>query len=133
MVSALFAFPRDLLALPPVWRAWVGLMLLLNAVAPLVYFSTVEGLVVLGTFLVSAGLMMAIHRASGFVRLIGIGHFVWFPMLGWLATRVGDADSAMFAWLVALIAVNGVSLAIDVADLVRYLRGEREVTLNRPS
>jgi hypothetical protein len=133
VVNALLAFPRDLLALPPVWRAWLGVMLLLNAIAPLFYFGTVEGLVVFGTFLISAGLMMAIHRARGFVRLIGIAHFVWFPMLGWLATRVGDADGAMFAWLVALIAVNGISLAIDIVDLIRYLRGEREVTLHRPS
>ncbi len=130
-MNALLAFPRAMLTMPKTWQAWIGLMLLLNAVVPLVYFGHTEGKVVFAVFVVSAVLMMAIHYAMGFVRLIGAGHFVWFPLIAWLVPRLDNVDDTVRLWLIALIAVNGISLIIDVIDVVRYLRGERDIPLAR--
>ena len=129
-MNALLAFPRAMLTMPKVWQAWIGLMLVLNGVIPLVYFGHTEGKVVFAVFVLSALLMTAIHHAKGFVRLIGVGHFVWFPLIAWLATRLDDVDGLMRVWLIALIAVNGLSLVVDVVDLVRYLRGDRNIPVS---
>jgi len=126
-MNALLAFPRAMLAMPKMWQAWIGLMLLLNAVFPLIYFGHIEGQVVFAVFVVSAALMAAIHHAKGFVRLIGAGHFVWFPLIAWLVPRLGAVDGPVRLWLIALIAINAISLVIDVIDLIRYMRGERDI------
>ena len=130
-MKALLAFPRAMLAMPKVWQAWIGLMLLLNAIMPLIYIGHIEGKTVFAVFVVSATLMAAIHHAKGFVRLIGVGHFVWLPLIAWLVPRLEAADGPMRLWLIGLIVVNGVSLVIDVIDLIRYLRGERDIPVAR--
>jgi hypothetical protein len=40
-----------------------------------------EALVVLGTGILAATIMTVLHANLGYVRLLGIGHFVWIPML----------------------------------------------------
>ncbi len=125
-MKAFFALPRDILTMPPGWVAWMALMILLNAIVPAFLIDTAEGVAVLAAFMVAAALMMILHRLMGFVRLLGVAHFVWFPLLAWLALNLADKSGFMRLWLIALIAVNGLSLAIDVIDLVRYLRGDRE-------
>ena len=130
-MKTLLAFPRAMLTMPKIWQGWMALMVVLNAVVPLLLIKTVEGKAVLAAFVVAAALMMAIHHARGFVRLIGTGHFVWFPLLAWLATRLDAASGPMRAWLIALIVVNAVSLVIDVIELIRYLRGDREIPVVR--
>lgn len=126
-MRALLALPRDMLAMPRVWLGWMALLIALNAVAPLFLIATWEGRAVFAAFLISAMLMMAIHRVKGFVRLLGVAHFVWFPLLIWLATRLEAMSGPMRIWVITLFVVNGVSLAIDVFDLVRYARGSRDI------
>jgi hypothetical protein len=86
-----------------------------------------EAWVVLGTGLLAATIMTVLHAKLGYVRLIGVGHFVWIPMLIWLLFRLDHIpEGTLFhGWLIALIAMNTVSLLIDIIDLVRYLRGDR--------
>lgn len=124
-------FMKDMLRMPWPWVAWVGLLMLVNAGGGLVYLATLEGRVVLGTFVLAALLLTAIHARLGFVRLMGLGHFVWLPMIVWLAQRLGDAPagSALRLWLWAVIVLNGASLVIDAVDVLRYLRGERAPTI----
>jgi hypothetical protein len=132
-MHAMLAFLRDLLRMPAPWLAWLGLLGLVNLGGGLVYLGTVEGRVVLGTFLVAALLLMGLHARLGFVRLLGLGHFVWFPLISWLFTRLDAAPpgSALRAWLWAVIVLDAASLAIDTVDVARYLRGERTPTVGR--
>ncbi len=130
-MMALFAFPRALLAMPIAWQGWMALMIVLNAVVPLVLIETIEGKAVLAAFVVAVALMTAIHHAKGFVRLIGTGHFVWFPLLAWLATRLEATSGPLRAWLIALMVVNALSLVIDVFDFIRFLRGDRKIPVRR--
>ena len=75
-MNALLAFPRAMLTMPRVWQGWMALMIVLNAVVPLVLIETIEGKAVLAAFVVAVALITAIHHAKGFVRLIG----TWFVM-----------------------------------------------------
>ena len=44
-----------------------------------------------------------------------------------LAARMEAMSGPMRVWVIALFVVNGVSLAIDVFDLIRYARGSRDI------
>ncbi len=80
-------------------------------------------------------LQIAIFAAKGFVRLLGIGHIAWVPMVAWLWTRldVAPASSLFRYWLLANIVLVGLSLLIDAIDVTRYQRGEREPYLETPA
>ena len=81
----------------------------------------------LGSGLLAATIMTVLHAKLGYVRLLGIGHFVWIPMLIWLVFRLDriPEGTIFYNWLLILIAMDTVSLLIDIVDLVRYLRGDR--------
>ena len=86
-----------------------------------------EAWVVLVTGLLAATIMTVLHTKMGYVRLVGIGHFVWVPMLIWLVFRLDNIpEGTLFrGWLLTLIAMDTVSLLFDIVDLVRYVRGDR--------
>lgn len=124
----LFAeFFRGLMALRRPWIVWIGLLMAANGIAPLFFLGTVEGRVVLAAGLIGMAVQLAILKARGFVRLLGIGHAPWLVMLPWLAMRLESApEASMFAWwITAVLVLNFLSLLIDIAEVVRYLRGER--------
>ena len=79
------------------------------------------------TGLLAATIMTVLHTKLGYVRLVGIGHFVWVPMLIWLVFRLDNIpEGTLFrGWLLTLIAMDTVSLLFDIVDLVRYVRGDR--------
>ncbi len=86
-----------------------------------------EAWVVLGTGLLAGTTMTVLHAKLGYVRLLGIGHFVWIPMLVWLIFRLNNIleHTLFYGWLVTLIAMDSISLLFDTVDLVRYVRGDR--------
>jgi len=110
------------------WRLWFLLLTIVNLVAPLFFLGRPEAWAALGGYFVAAVVMIPIHRRLGWVRLLGVGHFQWLLLLPWLIYRYqATAPSGAFgAWMLAVIIVDGICLVIDVVDLVRYLRGDRE-------
>ena len=106
---------------------WISLLLLVNLVVPLAVIGTVEGQAVLAAMVLGAVTQTAIFRSKGFVRLLGIGHIYWVPLLPWLWTRLGGLppNEPFTMWMTAVIVLNFVSLVIDVSDVWRYLGGER--------
>ncbi len=76
------------------WVAWVMLLVAVNAVISLFYLTTVEAQVILGAAIIGFIIQIAIFSAKGFVRLLGIGHILWIPMVFWLRSRIGLAASA---------------------------------------
>ncbi len=124
-------FNKALFSMPMPWPIWLGLLVAANLLAPLYFFAALEAKVVLATFLAGAGIMMAIFAAKGFVRLLGLGHILWLPMVPWLWTRLDQIEpgGAMAYWIGAVVALNGISLIIDAADVVRYANGDRDPTM----
>ncbi len=132
-MKAMMDFFRTMLMLPKPWLVWVMLLMLANMIGPLFYLGTPEGKVVLAAFLLGAIAQTAIFSARGFVRLLGIGHIAWVPMVYWLWTRLDAAAPGSFFryWLLTTIVLVSLSILIDATDVVRYLRGEREPQLSR--
>jgi len=110
------------------WRVWIAMLILVNAVIPLFYSGIFEAQLVLLVFMLAAMTQMLIFHRLGFVRLLGIGHIYWIPMLAWLLSQGYSAgiDVGFMAWLSALILFNSISLLIDIVDVIRYWRGERQ-------
>ena len=112
-------------------RSWLLLMITANMVIPLFFLGRLEARAVLATFVASIVLMTALTAMSGFSRLLGLGHVFWIPLLWFLWTRLDEIPSDTFfgLWLRILITLNVLSLVIDVADVIRYIAGEREETV----
>lgn len=110
---------------------WVAVMMALNALLPLAFWSQVEAKVVLGVFVVSAMGMMALFHVFGFTRITGLGHALWIVLVPWLISRLdlSEGITPLQAWMLATIAVNGISVVIDAWDVVRYVKGDRAPTL----
>ncbi len=127
-MKAIIGFTKGLMSMPKPWLVWLGLLLAFNVVGPIYFFEALEAKVVLVAFLASAGLMTAIFAAKGFVRLLGIGHIFWIPMVPWLWIRfdqVGRGELIGY-WIIAVIILDSISLIIDGIDALRYLKGERQ-------
>ena len=131
MLKVMLDFTRTMLLFPAHWVVWVGLLFAANFAAPLFFITLPEGQVVLAAFMAAATAQMAIFARLGFVRLLGAAHFFWIPLVFWLWSRLEAAapQSALRYWVVAVIAMNSLSLLIDVMDVLRFARGEREPVL----
>ena len=127
MLRGMTKFMRGLLRMPLWVKAWLGLLMLFNGIIPMFFLSLVEAQIVLATFIASALLMGAITGAAGLTRLLGLGHVLWFGLLPYLWGRLEafDAGSPEGVWLHGLIALNLISLILDVVDVACYARGER--------
>lgn len=130
-MRAFIKFNKGMMKSPIYVRLWLALLVTANMVVPLFFLGRLEAQVVLGTLLISMMLMTALTALSGFTRLLGLGHIFWFPMLYFLWTRLADIPANDFfgIWLRALMALNAVSLVLDVVDVTRYIAGDREETV----
>lgn len=131
MIRVALDFARTMLRFPAGWLIWIAALILVNGVAPIVFLPAPEAVITLATFMLAAMLQMALFGRLGFVRLLGIGHVPWLALVPWAWLRSGvlPVGSPMRIWLTALVLLNTGSLLIDAADVVRYLRGEREPVL----
>lgn len=127
MTAAGDSLVRDARRFPVGWRIWFQILLGVNLVAPLFFLEHPEAWAVLAGYVLSAGVIVPLHRCRGWVRLLGTGHFPWLVILPWIGLRmtVTEPSGAFGAWLVAVLVVDGICLAIDAVDVVRYLAGER--------
>ena len=107
-------------------RLWVTWLVAVN-VGCLAFILQPEGQVVLGVTGVAVVIQALMLGRIGFTRILGITHLLWLPMFAWMATRADHyADQPQLRiWLTVLLATNAISLAVDVTDSVRFLRGER--------
>ena len=131
MIKALIKFNKGLLRMPIHWRGWLLLLMAANMIIPFFYLGRAEAQAVLAAFFISAVLMVVITAASGFTRLLGLGHILWIPLLYFLWSRLDQHAGGDFygLWLRAIILINGLSLVIDAVDVVRYFAGERMETV----
>ncbi len=110
-----------------VWRLWIGALVLMNLISPLLFIDRSEARFVIAFFLAQGLLMYVLFELQGFTRLLGLAHFGWFGLIWFLWPHLPrfPADTPLGLWLRALLVLNAVSLAIDVMDVIRYARGER--------
>ncbi len=120
-------FTEGLLRMPLYTQIWLVVLGIANSAPAIYWLQHVESRVVLITFVVNVFLMLALTARYGFRRILGAGHFLWYPLILYLLIRMDSIeDSDMRVWLVTLIVLNTVSLIIDTVDVAKWLRGDRE-------
>ncbi len=130
-MRSLIRFHRGFLGMPRHWQLWVGMLVAANLVAPLFFLGHLEARVTLAAGLIGMTLMTALTARFGFSRILGLGHVAWLPLLAFLAGSVADvpATSGFGLWLRTVIVLDAISLALDAADALRFLRGDRAETV----
>ncbi|NQV25851.1 MAG: hypothetical protein HQ518_15945 [Rhodopirellula sp.] len=133
-MKAFVRFNQGILKMPFHWKVWLMCLMAANAVIPMFFIQYLEAQIVLATFMASAGIMTVLTGRFGFSRILGLGHVLWIPLLIFIATRLDDwpSDTSLGQWMRCLAVVNLLSLMIDVTDIIRYLRGDREETVTLP-
>ena len=123
---------RSMLKMPAPWLVWIMLLVAVNFLVPLFHIQTLEAQLTIAAMLAGAVTQSYIHSKLGFVRLLGLGHIFWVPLVIWLGFRLSTIglDSSLGIWLASLVLLNTVSLIIDVIDVVRFFLGERSPTLS---
>ncbi len=124
-------FNKGLMRLPMIWKSWVMLLMICNMILPLILISPIEAQITLGTFAIAGLLMSLITAYAGFTRLLGLGHFLWFPLIVylWPALSIQTPITLFGIWLYSVITLNSLSLLIDVIDVIRYITGNRTETI----
>ncbi len=127
-MKLVIGFMRSVLSMKAPWPLWVILLMGLNMMGPLFFIHTVEAKAILLSTLAGGTLMMILFGRFGFVRLLGLGHIFWIPLVIWLGTRIPETslDTPFGIWLVSVLIANLVSLAIDILDVTLYARGDRK-------
>ncbi len=127
-MKSMMNFTRTMLIMPIHWQVWLGTLVTANIVIPLFFIDTIEAQIVLATAIVGLVTMSVIFSEMGFVRLMGIGHIGWFPLVFLLWTRLefAPANSAFGYWMMAVIILDSLSVLIYTIDVLRYVTGERQ-------
>ncbi len=114
---------RTMMHMPKPWVPWLAVLILVNLAGGLYHLGSQEGILVVAAFLSAVIVMEAIFKAKGFVRLLGLGHIFWVPLMPWLALRLdwGRLDSAFALWVAAVVVLNSLSLIVDAAGVLRYV------------
>jgi len=121
-------FMKGVMKMPLAWRLWLLLLVAANLFVPLFHIERLEAQIVLIAMLASMAFMIVLTAISGFTRILGFGHIFWVPLLYFLLIRVGQIPAGDFFgfWIRAVIILNGISLVIDAADVIRYIAGDRK-------
>lgn len=130
MMNAMIEFMKSLLRLPKGWVVWVGILFSVN-LAGVFFLPRVEAIVVLVGLMLGGLFQTAIFSSQGFVRLLGLGHVFWIPMVAWLLTRfdIAAPQGPFETWMAIVVVLDSLSLLIDIADVARYWLGDREPQL----
>jgi hypothetical protein len=107
--------------MPRIWGVW---LIVVNA-AGLLFVTHLEAQVTLGAVGAAVLAQALIYQRQRFIRLLGVAHMLWVPMLAWIALRLDtlpDGEPAFYVWLITLITTNAISLVIDVWDATRFVR-----------
>lgn len=98
-------------------------LVIVNMIAPMSFIGRREARVVIAVFLAQGAFMLLLFRMQGFTRLLGLAHIGWIGLIYYLWTGVdwkSGERSWRGIWLRALVAMDAVSLSIDIVDIFRF-------------
>ncbi len=119
-------FFRDLTSGPAWVAAWVFLLMAVN-VASVMFWHEPLAKLIFATFMISAAMMMALYAKFGFEKILGLGHVLWLPLLGYILMQFPDTNGAFRTYLLVLSSFILVSLIFDFVDVCRYFAARRPV------
>jgi len=130
VMGAMIGFVKGILKMPTGVVIWVALLFGVNFVG-VIFLPRIEALVVVAALMLGGIFQSAIFGSKGFVRLMGVGHVLWIPMVAWLLTRfdITAPQGSFEVWMTVVVVFDVLSLIIDVSDVGRYVAGDRQPTI----
>lgn len=122
LIKDAFAMIADLRQHAPGIGRWGGLLNIPQIVGGLFFLPRVDAALILAACIGSVVVAAQMHKRTPFTRLTSIVHVVWVPLFPYLLTVVmahGVSD-AFGVWLACVVVTMGVSLVLDVWNLVLY-------------
>jgi len=128
-MKAMIELMRKIFTMPFPWNLWVIILSMINFIGGVMFISTFEGKFSLFSMMGAMIVMTIIYARYGFVRLLGLGHILfWLPFVAFCIRQLtnGTTLSASFrVWLLTVTIINSASLVLDIIDLFRFLKGEK--------
>ena len=128
MVQSFRDFLTGIFSLAVGWKIWLFCLITVNFFIPVFFYHTSEAQLTIVAFFLSGILGMVLVRIQGFTRLLGLMHIPWIPLVYYLIGQLNiySFTQPMGMWIRGVIILNGISLIIDLVDVVRFMRGERK-------
>lgn len=126
--------PEAMIAHAPWLNIWLKVLMLGLFIAPLAMLfwrdSRMLGLAGLIAGIAGAVAIDMMFRATGYTRLLGIGHVLFLTPFAWVMWQ-NLQQGALSGWprriVMFSLTVAAISLVFDYVDVLRYLFGERGV------
>ncbi len=127
MLKSLMKFFRGLIKMGFLVMGWLALLGLFNMVLPLYFWPQTEAILALVVFILSFLSMIIITHNAGFTRLLGLGHFLWIPLVVFFLFRIDFTQlrEPFYLWMAGIVILNSISLVIDISDVIKYVRGDK--------
>ncbi|QDU07726.1 hypothetical protein [Gimesia aquarii] len=121
-------FNKGVMSMPKPIKAWLFVLIFFNGFTPILFLHHTEAQATLAAIFGAALLMSFLTARFGFTRILGLGHILWIPLVGWLAMRLNQIppDDSFGLWVRGVIVVNSLSLIMDIIDVIRYARGDHK-------
>jgi hypothetical protein len=106
---------------------WAVLVVLLNLLS-LFFMEDWRAQLVLSCFFLCEISRILLFVKFGESRLLALSHVYWIPML-WVLTRntyLVELSAEMATWLSLLIVINSLCLLLDMRELWRYFKEQKE-------
>ncbi|MEE9433330.1 MAG: hypothetical protein V3V15_03730 [Sphingorhabdus sp.] len=127
----------EALMMQPAWLLiWLGFLGAANLGAVLFivgrkdgkWIFRIEALAILLAFMAAGSFMEYLYGQHGYVRLLGLAHIVfWTPVYAWIwfkRRQLHPPSESLFGkFLVFYLLIDGISLVIDVIDVIRHFAG----------
>ena len=128
MLSAAKGLMGKLWMLSPGLRVWLGVLIILNGVAPLWFLDHPEAWVAMATFHSGFLVGVVLFKIQGFTRLLGLMHTPWIVLLVLAWGKMGEvpASDLFGLWLRVVFTLDSVALVFDAKDVIKYLAGDRQ-------
>ena len=129
MMELYAQFEADMQAGPAWVVVWTDILAAILLASIVFAFFRREALVIFIAGALGAAATLAIYSQVGYVRLLGLGHTLfWTPAVIWLwmrrsSWRVAETWSGKYIALAFTVMV--ISLAFDITDVGRWILGER--------
>jgi len=129
MIQAFRDFMTGIFSLRMGWKIWLFCLMTVNFFIPAFFYHTQEAQLTIVSFFFSGIIGIVLVKIQGFTRLLGLMHTPWIPLEIYLIWQLNmyPASQPMGLWIRGLIILNGISLIIDLLDVVRYILGERKI------
>ena len=115
----------------PIWvPIWVLYLMAINMASVGFWYHPLAKMIFI-TFMISAILMMGLYSRFGFEKILGLGHFLWVPLLAYIVAQIPAVEGGFQSYLVVLAVSIAISLVFDCIDVLKYFTNRRR-TLDLP-